>query len=262
MTLANIKFEMFMSGHNECPPILKTMVSGGRKMKKVLVLLLVGALLATPAFAVIRNSKHDLSASSTATVKAGSGDETCVYCHTPHGGSTVTLAPLWNRSIPGGGFVAGDLYNSATLDQTNSNPTNVLTAVNNSDAPLCFSCHDGGTLVGGLTNPSNADGQPSGGNLAAGVTNFMDLDASGEGLTNDHPIGMNYDAVQGDDNLGFNAVTDSTNIDGLPLYTNSAISATSVMWCSTCHDVHDNSNEPFLNMTNVGSALCTTCHIK
>jgi len=230
-------------------------------MKKVLVLIVVGTMLAAPAFAVIRNSKHDLSASSAATVKAGSGDETCVYCHTPHGGAVGILAPLWNRSIPGGGFVVGDLYNSATLDQTNSNPTTVLAAVNNSDAPLCFSCHDGGTLENGLTNPSNADGQPSGGTLAAGVTGFMDLDASGEGLTNDHPIGMNYVAVQAADTAGFR-VSSATAIGVLPLYTNSAVPFTSAMWCSTCHDVHDNANQPFLNMTNVGSALCTTCHIK
>jgi predicted CXXCH cytochrome family protein len=250
---------MFMSGHNECPPILKTMVSGGRKMKKVLVLLLVGALLATPAFAVIRNSKHDLSASSTATVRADSGDETCVYCHTPHGGATGILAPLWNRSIPGGGFVVGDLYNSATLDQTNSNPTTVLDAVNNSDAPLCMSCHDGGTLEGGLTNPSNADGSPTGAALASGVTGFMNIDDSGSGLTNDHPIGMDYGAVYLADTAGFNNETvANASVDGLPLYT-----TTGVMWCSSCHDVHDQgSGQPFLNMDNAGSALCTTCHIK
>ncbi len=229
-------------------------------MKKVLVLLLVGALLATPAFAVIRNSKHDLSASSTAIVKAtGTGDETCVYCHTPHGGATGILAPLWNRSIPGGGFLVGDLYNSATLDQTNSNPTTVLAAVNNSDAPLCMSCHDGGGLDGGLTNPSNADGQPGGAALAAGVTGFMNLDATNEGLTNDHPIGMDYGAVYLADTTGFNNETvANASVNGLPLYT-----TTGVMWCSSCHDVHDQGGfAPFLNMSNVGSALCTTCHIK
>lgn len=229
-------------------------------MKKVLALLVVGALLATPAFAVIRNSKHDLSVSSaTATVKAGSGDETCVYCHTPHGGATGILAPLWNRTIPGGGFAVGDLYNSATLDQTNSNPTTVLNAVNNSDAPLCYSCHDGRTLVGGLTNPSNADGQPSGGTLATGTTGFMNLDASGEALTNDHPIGMDYGAVQTAEPGGFNTETTANSLVGvLPLFT-----TTGVMWCSSCHDVHDQGGfQPFLNMSNAGSALCTTCHIK
>lgn len=230
-------------------------------MKKVLVLLVVGAMLATPAFAAgIRNSKHDLSASSAgATIKAGSGDETCVYCHTPHGGATGILAPLWNRTIVAGGFVAADLYNSATLDQTNSNPTTVLNAVNNSDAPLCYSCHDGRTLVGGLTNPSNADGQPAAGTLAGGVSGFMDLDASGEALTNDHPIGMDYGAVQTADSAGFNGeTTANTDVGGLPLFT-----TTGVMWCSSCHDVHDQGGfAPFLNMSNAGSALCTTCHIK
>jgi predicted CXXCH cytochrome family protein len=251
-----------MSGNNEWPHILQTKVSGGRKMKKILALLLVGALLATPAFAVIRNSKHDLSSDSTATVRSNNVDETCVFCHTPHGGSTATLAPLWNRSIPGGGFVAGDLYNSATLDQTNSNPTNVLTAVNNSDAPLCMSCHDGGTLVGGLTNPSNNSAQPAGAALAS-VTGFMNIDDSTTGLTNDHPIGMNYVAVQAADSAGFKAGTAAGvgPSDVLPLYTSTF--GTSVMWCSSCHDVHDQgSGQPFLNMDNAGSALCTTCHIK
>jgi predicted CXXCH cytochrome family protein len=34
------------------------------------------------------------------------------------------------------------------------------------------------------------------------------------------------------------------------------------MWCSSCHDVHNNANAPFLNVANDGSALCLTCHVK
>jgi predicted CXXCH cytochrome family protein len=231
-------------------------------MKKVIVALVAFALLSTPAFAVIRNSKHDLSSTGGQSVRSTNVDETCVFCHTPHGGATGILAPLWNRSIPGGGFVVADLYNSATLDQNNSNPTTVLSAVNNSDAPLCMSCHDGASLAGGLLNPpaSASNAQPAGASLTTGLnglsTDIMDGTA---GLTNDHPIGMDYGAVQTDDTAGFNVETTANQLVGtLPLYT-----ATGVMWCSSCHDVHNQGNgQPFLNETNSGSALCTTCHIK
>ncbi len=237
-------------------------------MKKVIVLLIAAALLAAPAFGVIRNSKHDLSSSGTSTIKTNNVDETCVFCHTPHGGATGLLAPLWNRSIPGGGLVATDLYNSATLDQTNSNPTTVLAAVNLSDAPLCLSCHDGGSLAGGLTNPpaSNGNAQPTFAasglgfdtvGLASNVTGANGGD--GSMLRNDHPIGMDYGAVYTADNAGFYPETNANvDVGGLPLYT-----TTGVMWCSSCHDVHNQgAGQPFLNISNAGSALCTTCHIK
>ncbi len=241
-------------------------------MKKFVVMMIAVVLIATPAFAAVRNSKHDLSLSSSAIVKAtGGADEVCVFCHTPHGGATGTgiLAPLWNRSIPGGGLVAGDLYNSATLDQTNSNPTNVVAAVNLSDAPLCLSCHDGGSIEQGLTNPANTGGQPTGPALVTGVTGFMNITGGGAGdgsmLRNDHPIGMNYSAVFGAVANEFNTSSGSypnevvsLNGNSLPLYTSNG-----VMWCSSCHDVHAQGGfAPFLNMSNAGSALCTTCHIK
>ena len=32
--------------------------------------------------------------------------------------------------------------------------------------------------------------------------------------------------------------------------------------CATCHNVHDNTNVPFLRVNNAASGLCLTCHIK
>ena len=32
--------------------------------------------------------------------------------------------------------------------------------------------------------------------------------------------------------------------------------------CASCHDPHNNVNEPFLTKTNDGSQLCFTCHLK
>lgn len=220
-------------------------------MKKVLVLVVAAAVLAAPAFGAILGSKHDLSSKTgTSAFKdtaASPGSETCVFCHTPHGAVTGILAPLWNRSIPGA--VLTQLYNSATLDQTYSRPGVVSTAVNNSDAPLCLSCHDGAGLSKALLNPSNTDGAPTNANITgAGLI--------GTDLRNDHPIGMSYASVQGADTAGFNASPDAR----LTLYT-----ASNVMWCSTCHDVH-NQGAPgvaaLLNMSNTGSALCVSCHIK
>jgi len=235
-------------------------------MKKIVVLLVAAALLATPAFAVVRNSKHDLSQTSAASIKSNNTDETCVFCHTPHGGVTGILAPLWNRSIPGGGFTTAQLYNSATLD-AQSRPTQVLSAVNNSDAPLCMTCHDGRSLAGGLINPPNSTGQPTftGTDTVTGQMNLKDAYAADTYLTNDHPIGMDYSAVFGNVAGEFRTSTGTypnevvpTTTDDLPLYTN-----VGVMWCSTCHDVHNQSGySPFLNADNTGSALCTACHIK
>lgn len=222
-------------------------------MKKVLVLAAAITLLAAPAFAGIANTKHDLSSGSTATNKSSNYSELCVFCHTPHGATTGLNAPLWNRTVAAV-FAATALYNSTTLDQTNSNPTTVLNAVNTSDALLCLSCHDGASLTGALKNPANSssNAQPLG---LANITGNSNL---GTSLTNDHPIGMAYPAVATASGAGeFVAATGVTDVAGLPLY-----GTTGVMWCSSCHDVHNNANAPFLNVANDGSALCLTCHVK
>lgn len=226
-------------------------------MKKVLVMVVGIALMAAPAFGTVVNSKHDLSSVglSGQALVSDNVNEVCVFCHTPHGGTTAILAPLWNRSTPGTPFADTDLYNSATLDQTNSNPTTVLNQVNNSDAPLCMSCHDGGGMAGGLLNnpASNGNLPPTftGGDVVLGDADL------GTDLTNDHPIGMDYVAVQTADGAGFKAIGSVT----LPFYSFGGTS--NVMWCSTCHDVHDEGGgSPFLNMSNASSALCVECHNK
>ncbi len=238
-------------------------------MKKVVVLVAIAALLAAPAFAGIRNSKHDLSSSSGMSIRSSDTNELCVFCHTPHAGSTATSAPLWNRSLGSLTFAATDLYNSSTLQST-SKPTSVYQAVNESDAKLCLSCHDGGSLADGLLNPpaSNNNVQP---NFASGkdkITGESDLlentETVTDGLKNDHPIGIPYttDVASNDGELYDPASTSAIGPGAtLPLYT--TLNGTDVMWCSTCHDVHNPDNgTPFLNMTNSGSAMCLTCHKK
>ena len=108
-------------------------------MKKLLVLVAVMALCASTAMAAgIRNTKHDLSSSSSASWK-GTSNEICVYCHTPHGASSAAGAPLWNRTTVNSTGVA---YDTSTL-----NATPDLASVNLTDAVLCLSCHDGTSLT-------------------------------------------------------------------------------------------------------------------
>ncbi|HLO64519.1 MAG TPA: hypothetical protein VK165_16290, partial [Azonexus sp.] len=80
----------------------------------------------------IRGTKHNLSAAAdssaytnptagagtvpTRNIKATTETQICVFCHTPHGGSTSTK-PLWNRKAAGAGYTQSYvMYDSSTLD--------------------------------------------------------------------------------------------------------------------------------------------------
>ncbi len=212
-------------------------------MKKVLLLAVAAALLAAPAFGGISGTKHDLSSASSPNAAGlkGTNDngQICVYCHTPHGATAVGVAPLWNRS---GTYTINSIYSSNTL---NANIT--TSAVQNSDAPLCLSCHSGTALAGTLNNPPNNStgfAAPTG-NLA-GTSKDIGLD-----LNNDHPIGFVFAA----------SATDEIQA---PTYAKVNFGAASnEMWCSSCHDVHGGTaGTPFLVVSNSGSALCLDCHMK
>jgi predicted CXXCH cytochrome family protein len=73
-------------------------------------------------------------------------------------------------------------------------------------------------------------------------------------LTNDHPVGFSFADVLAVDS-GIQGPTDAA------VKVNFGTSGDQ-MWCSSCHDVHNNTNEPFLAMDNAGSALCLQCHNK
>ncbi|TRO79781.1 cytochrome c3 family protein [Trichloromonas acetexigens] len=227
-------------------------------------MLLVAAgltLFATQSLAIvtIKNTKHDLSTGSTTTLKAENTDydEICVFCHTPHKALPHDNAPLWNRSLSVDSIDdITNYYNSATIESY-TKETNVDDIIVASDAPLCLSCHDGSSLTDALQNPPNTTtGQ-------AAVTTFtatMVATANiGTDLHDDHPIGMVYNSVVKVDS-GFHA--DGTDANGKPVVGTLPLYGSGVMWCSSCHDVHDNDHEPFLAADNTGSALCLTCHNK
>jgi predicted CXXCH cytochrome family protein len=227
--------------------------------------------------ASIVNSRHDLDWAAS----YGEMDfwdtyndygEVCVYCHTPHGGTTE--APLWNRTMPSGPY---NMYTSDTID-TNipGTPSSISLA--------CLSCHDGTIAVDSIINMPGSGLTPSGvpgdldswtpaasghGKLSTTGDPFLDCAVSCHGgdviagtnfepaalstdLSNDHPISMTYPTASEDPYFRTPAEVESA---GLKLYNNK-------VECSSCHDVHDPGITPFLRKNNTGSELCTACHIK
>jgi len=210
-------------------------------MKKVLVLAAAIALFATPALSAITGTKHDLSA------YGGAGNELCVFCHTPHGGATGGIAPLWNRSQ----VSATNFYNSATLDAATS-----VASANLTDAPLCLSCHDG-SVAEVLTNEPNAGATDATG-LVVGANATLGTD-----LSNDHPIGFDYTTVALADGGSDAEINSKAAAEGVLGTGALSFGGGNDMWCSSCHDVHGVAGvSTFLRVANTNSNLCKACHGK
>lgn len=205
-----------------------------RKTRVVLGVLAI-AVMATLAFAQTKSTVigtvHDINAGG------------CLSCHAPHNGSVATGGTdqntgkivLWDRGFT---TVTFGTYSSPTM---NSTASEVGTTTPAATEPrlysfLCLSCHDG------VTSPTLI-----GPTVTAAVGNV----ANSAGLTNDHPINMAHDEVA---DTGLKTVAQVTAA-GLTLY-----GASNTVQCASCHNVHDDTNTPFLRVANTNSALCTSCH--
>lgn len=198
-------------------------------MVRCLIGLTVFVLANGVAWANLSTSKHNLSAS---------GGEPCAYCHRVHNAVGGLGRPAYM------GATLPDIlrvYNSATLDH------NLTTAAANlSDAPLCLTCHDG-AFADTMADPERTA-------IRTLITNTSPLNIGGNALdlSNDHPVGFVYDVSLDPE---------------LKVPTSSSVSVQfgpnlNEMWCSTCHDPHDDTYPALLATSNVGSALCLECHIK
>jgi predicted CXXCH cytochrome family protein len=129
-----------------------------------------------------------------------------------------------------------------------------------------------------------------------GATTIFDI---GTDLTNDHPIGIQYGGggaqASDPDGLFTGTLDDPTfhapykaTINGKPIWwVDSSVGATGkrektdiqlftrvatrgvntgaeqpYVECASCHNPHESVNPTFLRISNTGSALCLTCHIK
>jgi len=221
---------------------------------------------------VVAGGPHDLSNGSAVRNSNATVDgQTCVFCHTPHGGSN-TIA-LWNRRAPTG--AAYQLYTSSTTDVTTT-----AAQLANSGSGACLSCHDGTIAMDVLSNVNGVafgpgvsftrQGTAKATYAAAGggANNLMSsgLPFLGTDLRNDHPVAIIYETARATKPTEFvTQVVSGTKIttggvSPLPLYGTSAANAT--VECASCHNAHNNSLGNFLRKANTGSGMCLSCHIK
>ncbi|MGE5553982.1 MAG: cytochrome c3 family protein [Betaproteobacteria bacterium] len=223
-----------------------------RMLTMLAVALLVVALASGAALATvgnIKNTKHDLSITSTAATKSSNEDEICVFCHTPH--NAAKAVPLWNRTNSAANYTT---YSSTTLDGQRDTISGSSTNI----SVLCLSCHDGTISLGSVVNnyPSGSMVRGEDPAFTAGPT----VDATGKliaantklgtDLSTTHPIAIEYKET-----ADMNTISSLTNV---VLFGNTP----KKVECASCHSVHNNDNPPFLRRSNTGSALCLECHKK
>lgn len=228
-------------------------------MKTTLLKSVVGVSLAVAGLAAgagsITGSKHDFSAQPWSP-----GGQLCVACHAPHN-TALGLTALWNHALSVASYT---MYNTAFSSTING----VVAAAPGGTSLLCLSCHDGTVAV-------NSFGGTTGAVAIAASANL------GTNLTNDHPIGITYDAALVLADGALFPITTAANIGTGGTKTRAGTIASNLLYngkieCASCHDVHNTftvppaiagtSGSPTTNalvkikMSN--STLCLTCHDK
>lgn len=244
-------------------------------LASVILLVAASAGFAARDSAVISTGPHDFSAGSALqNSNATINGQKCVFCHTPHGGSTTV--PLWNRNNVSSTY---QLYTSSTMDAAQPTSAQIQSSVSGA----CLSCHDGSIAIDTLVNVNGtafgpavaftvqATANGTYGNAAGGGSNNIlngGLPFIGTDLRNDHPVAIIYETARAatptefvtqTNPSGSKIVVPSASGD-VPLYGGSTASAT--VECASCHNPHNNQYLTFLRKSNSGSALCLTCHIK
>lgn len=182
------------------------------------------------------NTAHNLSAAGPGNVTAVAEDRVCIFCHTSHSSSSTT--PQWNRNTPSAAYVP---YTSSTAVAQPGQPTG--------HSLMCLSCHDGTIALGEIVS------QPDNIAMSGGVTTMPSgAGLIGTDLTHDHPVSFAYTGSLASQNGELQAPS------ALP--TNVILEGGDQLQCTACHDAHSNDFGGFLIMPNVGSQLCTTCHLK
>lgn len=215
--------------------------------------LILGVATAQTAGAGIKGTAHDPGIWSF-----GFEQQVCVMCHAPH--NTNTQGPLWNRAANNTSYT---LYASSTMNTTPGQPGSV--------SKLCLSCHDGtvgvldyGGATGGMTlAEANSCTNPLGCSSVLGTN-----------LSNDHPIGITYDAALATADKGLNDPSTKTVTIGSTASRSGTIATMMLsggkVECSSCHDVHNiytvagsaGTSKGLVKVGMAGSSLCLQCHTK
>lgn len=226
----------------------------------------------------VANTVHNLSSTNPDPLNPYVTDspEVCVFCHTPHGGTTGR--PLWNRNDPASTW---QFYDSITLSATVA-----AVATVNAESLMCLSCHDGSIATNRVINPTNGltgFNAPQATNLLMGDAMIETLSDyplissrigagntdrwNGTGdLRDDHPISFNYKTIldlNQDPELKPIATAQAAGVRFFP----PGSSTEYRVECSSCHDPHVDyisqpAYTPFLITSNAGSNMCLGCHNK
>lgn len=203
-------------------------------------------VLMVPAFAgggTIANSKHDLSATSTAAIKSATQTDTCVFCHVAHNSQPGVARPLWSHTMTTQNLT----WAPTTTVRGTVLPTSITSAAL-AGSRACMSCHDGTVALGDLFN--GLGGTVSGINVTAGkLSGGVNLLNPATMQTN-HPIGVAKPA----------AATGFTAFKVVPPGTAVNYDSAGYVQCNSCHNPHDNTYAPFLKINPAGGAICMTCH--
>jgi predicted CXXCH cytochrome family protein len=222
----------------------------------------------------IKGTPHNLRGKNV----SASGDEVCVFCHTPQvqlGGAMRAgiASPAWQRGLsPDHAYV---IYDDIGRRQFNERP-----AVG-SQSIACMSCHDYAQAFGITSGPDDHPvSMPYRGYTPDGRTNTssaptIDVRATGGVAPR---IGRPEQTASYDDfRLPSMGTLDNRSIwwvsaegitarrtrEDVPLYGRRALDGSDVphVECSSCHDPHG-TRPLFLRVSNDGSRLCLTCHDK
>ncbi len=272
--------------------------------------LMLGAAIAQGADskgAGIVGSVHDMNTVGSIYSVGDPGKRICAFCHSPHhstqdnnqlsadvanlGVLGVTAkykiyAPLWSRTGMDT-MAAPTPYLSQTFNpQTDAKPYDPLIG----PSRLCLTCHDGTIAIdnyyGNTATTGGSTGDAFNGPLGGGDQLSIGMGGGLMGLSNDHPIGMQYNTYQADARYELRAdTTPFQTTAGAPsakmiksvLYTDPSDTnmngTKGVVTCASCHDVHNGKDvgnkAPLGNMrgfllygSQVNSSFCLTCHDK
>jgi predicted CXXCH cytochrome family protein len=196
--------------------------------------------------------------------------EVCLPCHVPHNAPYNGGDLLWNHKVTAS-TTSYKLYNNvnttAFSGTTSANPQLDQTTV------LCLSCHDGSIAI-----DSYGGGKSNNVMIAswAGVANTA---TNSSDLSLDHPLGVGYPGLPAESsvlpgsftpanaNFGFTDPTVSGpfttgGVGGIPAVKLVALPTGYMgVGCISCHEPHDWSQK-FMRISNNGSAVCLSCHIK
>lgn len=229
--------------------------------------LLFGAIVCTAAWGDIRTTPHSLVRKS---VKAD-GSDICIFCHTPNqSGTAPDKPPLWQHSI--GTELTFTIYDD--IGRLGLGKASI-----GSQSIACLSCHDAAQAFSvGKSASDHPFGVPYRGVIKDSITSAF---AESGNIEADSEVPMIRakklisaqdfrDVSQGvvEDRTAWwvsaSGTTSKRMRNDLPLYPRQDDSSgreLPFIECSSCHDPHS-SNITFLRMSNEGSKLCLTCHMK